>query len=91
LGNNEVVSIVIQAHVDHVARIELNWTCSDKSSAVAEMGDHLATIDMGRKLGGCCAPFCQWELGPPSNTMSPGPRPTSIPSGILIHPAVWPQ
>ena len=29
--------------------------------------------------------------GSPSNTMWPGPRPTSIPSGILIHPAVWPQ
>ena len=25
------------------------------------------------------------------NTMSPRPRPTSVPSGILIHPAVWPQ
>ena len=24
----------------------------DKSSAVAEMGDRLATIDMGRKVGG---------------------------------------
>jgi len=23
--------------------------------------------------------------------MSPGPRPTSVPSGILIHPAVWLQ
>ena len=23
--------------------------------------------------------------------MSPGPRPTSVPSGILIHPALWPQ
>jgi len=23
--------------------------------------------------------------------MSPEPRPTSIPSGILLHPAVWPQ
>ena len=28
----------------------------DTSSAVAEMGDRLATIDMGRKLGNC-APF----------------------------------
>jgi len=27
------------------------------SSAVAEMGDSLATIDMGRKVGGYCAPF----------------------------------
>ena len=31
----------------------------NKSSAVAEMGDRLATIDVGRKVGdeGCCAPF----------------------------------
>jgi len=29
------------------------------------------------------------ELGP--NTMWPGQRPTSVPSDILIHPAVWPQ
>jgi len=33
----------------------------------------------GPKSGGCCAPF--WEGGSPSNTVSPGPRPTSIPSG----------
>ena len=26
-----------------------------------------------------------------SSTMWPGPRPTSTPSAILIHPAVWPQ
>jgi len=29
--------------------------------------------------------------GSPSNTMWPGPRPTSVPDGILIHPTVWPQ
>jgi len=51
-----------------------------KCSAVSEMGDRLATIDMRRKLGAA-----------PSNTKSPRPRPTSIPSGILIHPFVWPQ
>jgi len=35
-----------------------------KSSAVAEMGDRLAT-DTGRKVGmGCCAPFSGGELGP---------------------------
>jgi len=28
-----------------------------KFSAVAEMGDRLDTIDMGRKEGYCCAPF----------------------------------
>jgi len=38
---------------------------ADKSSAVAEMGDRFATIDMGRKLGDCCAPFHgAGELGP---------------------------
>ena len=29
--------------------------------------------------------------GSPSNTKSPGLRPTSMPSAILMHPAVWPQ
>ena len=114
-----------------------------KSSAVAEIGDRLATIDMGRRGGGCCAPLRGGEMGPhltqrrlaeaylhtkwhrdPSsgsanmdingklgavpllwgerwgelgrhltqcNAMSPGPRPASIPSGILMHPAVWSQ
>ena len=58
---------------------------SDRSS-------RLATIDMGRKVGGgCCAPFRGGGAGSPSNTMSPGPRPTSVPSGIFIHPTIWPQ
>ena len=39
---------------------------------------------------GCCAPF-RGGSSVPSNTMSPGSRPTSVPSGILIHPAVWSQ
>ena len=34
----------------------------------------LATIDMGRKLGGGCA-FFSGGSGSPSNTKSPGPRP----------------
>jgi len=48
----------------------------------------LAIVDMHRKLeavpllGGAATP---------SKTTSPGPRFTSIPSGILIHPAIWPQ
>ena len=29
--------------------------------------------------------------GSPSNTLSPGPRPISAPSGNFIHPAVWSQ
>ena len=52
------------------------------------MGTHLATIDMGRKLGGS-ALF--GGAGSPRNTMWPRPRPTFVPSGILIHTAIWPQ
>jgi len=49
----------------------------------------LATTDMGRKLG--AVPLWGGEAGFPSNTMWPGPRPTSVPNGILIYPAVLPQ
>ena len=35
------------------------WHHFCKCSAVAEMGDRLTRIDMGRKAGGHCAPF--WE------------------------------
>jgi len=39
----------------------------------------------GPKSGtGCCSPFRRGAESP-SNTMSPGPRPTSVPSGILSH------
>ena len=44
----------------------------------------------GAKIGGLC-PFWGNGAGSPSNTMSLGPRPTSLSSGILIHPAIWPQ
>ena len=50
----------------------------------------LSTTDIGRKMEGL-SPFLGGGAGSPSNTMSPGLRPTSVPSGILIHPAVWPQ
>jgi len=54
----------------------------------------LATINMGRKFGGLRS-LLGGGAGSPSNIKSPGPRPTSIPSGmmtgILIHPAIWPQ
>jgi len=37
-------------------------TCNNKSSAVAEMGDRLTSIDMGWKDAGCCV-FFGGELG----------------------------
>jgi len=51
------------------------------------MGDRLATIDMGRKVG-AALPLFEGEAGSPSNTVSPGTRPTYVPSGISIHPNV---
>jgi len=50
------------------------------------MGDRLATIDVGQKLGPLGG-----GAGSPCNTMWPGPRPTFVPSGTLIHLVVWPQ
>ena len=50
----------------------------------------LATTDTGRKLG-APPPFGEEGAESPSNTMPLGLRPTSLPSGILIHPATWPQ
>jgi len=66
------------------------WHIAYKSLAVAETGDRLATIDMGRKVR---ALLCRFPLGDgsQSNTMSPGPRTTSVHSGILIHAAAWPH
>jgi len=63
----------------------------NKSPAVAEMGDRLATIDMGRKQGALLCPFPREGSWAPSNTMCRGPRSTSVPSVILIRPAVWRQ
>ena len=40
---------------------------------------------------GVGVPFFWGLLQGPHRTKSPGPRPTPIPSGILVHSAVWPQ
>jgi len=44
----------------------------------------------GPKIEAGAVPLLE-EPGAPSNIMWPGPRPTSAPNGILIHPTVWPQ
>jgi len=44
----------------------------------------------GPKICGGLCPFLG-GAGSSSGTLWPGLRPTSTPSGILIHPAVWPQ
>ena len=43
------------------------------------------------KIGGGAAVPLLGGSWVPSNTMWPGLRPTSTPSGILIHPTIWPQ
>jgi len=63
---------------------------SYKCSAVAEMGEHNGHKRYGPKKEGLC-PLLGGGAGSPSNTTWSGPRPTSVPSGILIHPAIWPQ
>ena len=45
----------------------------------------------GPKLVAGSAHFLGRGAGSPSNTMWPGPRPTCMPSFILIHSTVWPQ
>jgi len=51
----------------------------------------LTKIDLDRKVG-AAVPLSGGEgTRSPLNTMWPEPRPNSVPSGILIHPAVWPQ
>ena len=37
---------------------------------------------------GAAVPLSRGGAGSPSNTMWPGPRYTSVPSGVFIHPAV---
>jgi len=54
------------------------------------MGDRLATVDMGRKVEAALR-LSVGEAGSQYNTMWPGPRHISVPSGVLIHPTVWPQ
>ena len=85
---NETVDI-INSNVAITVTV-LSTLSQYKSSAVAEMGNRGHNRHGPKRGGGCCVPFGRGAESP-SNTMWHGPRPTSVPSGILIHPAVWPQ
>jgi len=65
------------------------FTINNNSSTIAEMGDR-GHNKHGPKEG-AAVPLSQGGAGSPSNTMRPGLRSTSVPSGIFTHPAVWPQ
>ena len=64
------------------------YNITNKSSAVAEMGDR-GHNRHGPKGGGAVPLSCSVEN--PSNTMWPAPMSTSVLSGVFIHPVVWPQ
>jgi len=80
LHNTELILNTIYGYIQR-------WKYED--TEVGEMGDVPEQSGPKSWGGGFCAPFR--GAGSPSKTMSPGPRPTSVPSGILIHAAVWPQ
>ena len=90
-----VFKIIIVKHT-HTVHISVNgeedWgngiINNNKSSAVVRWAT-VDTIDMGLKEAGA-VPLSQSD-GNPSNTMWPPRRSTSVPSGVFIHPAVWPQ
>jgi len=58
---------------------------------VGSLSSDYSPTDMGRKFGVAVPLFGGGRAGSPSNTTSPGLRPTSIPSGTFIYPAIWPQ
>jgi len=71
------------------------WTPRQKykSSAVAEMGDRLATIDMGRKEGGAAVRLSDGggEAGPHLTQCRLGRGLPPYRVASLIHAAVWRQ
>jgi len=68
-----------------------NQTKIYKTSAVAEMGDRGHNRHGPKRWGREDAVPLLRRAGTLSNTMWPGPRSTPVPSGVFIHPAVWPQ
>jgi len=61
-------------------------SCATRAQHCCRDARPFGPIDMGRQVRALCPfPWATWA----SNTMSSGP--TSVSSGILIHPTVWPQ
>jgi len=59
----------------------VTWVCVHGKGYFAEGG--MQNVALPPLFGG--------KTGSPSNTKCPGLTPTSIPSGILMHPAIWLQ
>jgi len=56
-----------------------------------DVSSRFTAIEMAENWGGALPTFCGGWLGPHLTQKSPGLKLTSIPSGTLMHPAVWPQ
>ena len=69
-------------------KVRYNRTCPNRGALPVQFPNFQPQL---LKLGRGLCPLSGNGAGSPSNTNSPGLRPTSIPSGILMHPAVWPQ
>jgi len=80
-------------HLSHRPAAEISKTSSNKSSAVAETGDRGHNRHGPKRGGGvlCLSVPLSQSAGNPTSTMWPAPMSTSVPSGVFIHPAVWPQ
>ena len=61
----------------------------NSSSPVAEMGDRLTTMDMGRKVG-AAVPLSVGSWVPIKHNVA-WAEAYLVLNGILIHPTVWPQ
>ena len=98
-----IIATVFVAHVQDYFRKSLSTATFKRKHNVGwkkahlrakchlDPSSHLATTDMCRELGEGPCPFEGAAAGSPSNTMWPEPRPTFMPSFILIRPTVWPQ
>ena len=75
-----------------------SWRSPDVATTATAAADIQLVAEMGDrghnrhepKRGGGAVPLSR-SAGNPSNTMLPAPRSNSVPSGVFIHRAVWPQ
>ena len=65
--------------------------CYNELSSCWDGRPDRARAKWAEKCGQLCHFLWGGGAGSPFNTMSPGTRPTYVPCGVLIHPAVWPQ
>jgi len=97
MQNTKILNVIISKHVLEltVRSVDtacfLNRFCSlTRTQQLLRWATVWRSIDMGRKVR-AAVPLSRGGAGSPSNTMPSGPSPISVPIGISIHPAVWPQ